>query len=37
MPGLVARRGAKVAAFNLSVYRNTLLGRPPFTASPPCE
>ena len=37
MPGLIARLGAKVAAFNCSVYLNTLLGRPPFTACSPFD
>lgn len=37
LPGLLARLGAKVAAFNLSVYLNHLLGRPPFTAYNPFE
>jgi hypothetical protein len=37
MPGLLARLGAKVAAFNCSVYLNTLLGRPPFTACSPFD
>ena len=37
MSGLLARLGAKVAAFNFSVYFNTLLGRPPFTAFSPCD
>jgi len=37
MPGLLARLGAKVAAFNLSVYLNTLLGHPPFTACSPFD
>jgi len=37
MPGLVARLGAKVAAFNCSVYLNSLLGRPPFTACSPFD
>ena len=34
MPGLIARLGAKVAAFNCSVYVNHLLGRPPFADCP---
>jgi hypothetical protein len=34
MPGLIARLGAKVTAFNCSVYFNHLCGRPPFTACP---
>ena len=37
MPGLIARLGAKVAAFNCSVYVNLLLGRPPFTACSPFD
>jgi hypothetical protein len=34
MAGLIARLGAKVAAFNCGVYLNHLRGRPPFTACP---
>lgn len=30
LPGLLARVGAKIAAFNLAVLLNTCLGRPPF-------
>ena len=37
MPGLLARLGAKVAAFNCSVYFNMLLGRPPFAACSPYD
>ena len=37
MPGLLARLGAKVAAHNLTVYLNTLLGRPSFTALSPFD
>jgi hypothetical protein len=34
MPGLLARLGAKIAAFNCSVYLNHLCGRPPLAACP---
>ncbi len=37
LSGLLARLGAKVAAHNLSVYLNTLLGAPPFTARSPYD
>lgn len=37
MPGLIARLGAKIAAFNFTVYLNTLLGQPPFTACSPYD
>lgn len=37
MTGLLARLGAKIAAHNLTVYLNTLLGRPPFTACSPYD
>jgi hypothetical protein len=37
MTGLLARLGAKIAAHNLTVYLNTLLGRPPFTALSPYD
>jgi hypothetical protein len=37
LPGLLARLGAKVAAHNLCVYLNTLLGSPPFTARSPYD
>jgi hypothetical protein len=37
LPGLLARLGAKVAAHNLAVYLNTLLGSPPFTAVSPYD
>ncbi len=35
MPGLLARLGAKLAAFNLAVYVNTLCGREPFAVFDP--
>ncbi len=35
MPGLLARLGAKLAAFNLAVYVNHRLGRPPFAFTSP--
>ncbi len=37
MTGLLARLGAKIAAHNLTVYLNTLLTRPPFTALSPYD
>jgi hypothetical protein len=37
LPGLLARLGAKITALNLSVYFNTLLGRPPFAACSPFD
>jgi hypothetical protein len=37
MPGLLARLGAKVAAFNLGVYVNHLFGRDPFAFFNPLD
>lgn len=37
MPGLLARLGAKIAAFNLGVYVNHLFGREPFAFINPLE